>query len=118
MEALQRRWHNHNQLVTAGYLNNTAVKLRAEDGRSVRNVDISMFINDLRMAGIRPAFQRWMPARFSSCGVVEYGSGDTAVIDREDTSATNFMVQDALMQQVFPGERADYAILSSGCAHL
>ena len=26
---------------------NTAVKLRAEDGRSVRNVDISMFINDL-----------------------------------------------------------------------
>ena len=49
LEALQNGVYNHiggdgRELVIT---DNTAVKLRAEDGRSVRNVDISMFINDL-----------------------------------------------------------------------
>lgn len=40
----------------------TALKLRAEDGRSIRNVDISMFINDLPNKRIPDAFPQRMPA--------------------------------------------------------
>ena len=49
LEALQNGVYDHiggdgrELLIT----DETAVKLRAEDGRSVRNIDISMFINDL-----------------------------------------------------------------------
>ncbi|HBN55500.1 MAG TPA: isopentenyl-diphosphate delta-isomerase, partial [Lachnospiraceae bacterium] len=49
LEALQNGVYNH----IAGdgrefvITDDTAVKLRAEDGRSIRNVDISLFINDL-----------------------------------------------------------------------
>lgn len=85
----------------------TAVKIRSEDGRSIRSTDISAFIKDL--PGGRDT------CRFST----EDASGSTSqaanvieaieaqsrllLID-EDTSATNFMVRDELMQRVIRRE--------------
>ena len=49
LEAIQMGIYNHISGDGREFVitNNTAIKLRAEDGRSVRNVDISLFINDL-----------------------------------------------------------------------
>ena len=49
LEAIQSGVYNHIEGDGREYVitDETAVKLRAEDGRSVRNVDISLFINDL-----------------------------------------------------------------------
>lgn len=41
---------------------NTAVKLRSEDGRFIKDVDISLFINDLPNKKIPVVSLRWMPA--------------------------------------------------------
>ena len=49
LEALQTGVYNHIAGDGREYVitDNTAVKLRAEDGRGIRNVNISMFIKDL-----------------------------------------------------------------------
>lgn len=48
LEALQTGVYNHIAGDGREYVitDNTAVKLRAEDGRGIRNVDISMFIKE------------------------------------------------------------------------
>jgi len=83
----------------------SAVKIRAEDHRSIHQVDISPFISTL-------------PGdRQTSCFTTENASGSTSqaaniiealecgsrclLID-EDTSATNFMIRDKRMQQLVP----------------
>ena len=81
----------------------TAVKLRAEDGRSIRQVDISMFIRDLPNRKDTACFSTEDASGSTSQAVgviegVEAGCG-LFLID-EDTSATNFMVRDEFMQQV------------------
>lgn len=81
----------------------TAVKLRAEDGRSVRNVDISLFINDLPNKKDTSSFTTADASGSTSqaAGLVEsMEAGARVFLIDEDTSATNFMVRDELMQQV------------------
>lgn len=80
-----------------------AVKIRAEDGRSIKRTDISMFINDLPNGRDTRTFSTEDASGSTSQAAnvieaVEAGAG-TFFID-EDTSATNFMVRDELMQQV------------------
>lgn len=80
-----------------------AVKIRAEDGRSIKRTDISMFINDLPNKKDTKAFSTEDASGSTSQAAnvveaIEAGAG-TFFID-EDTSATNFMVRDELMQQV------------------
>lgn len=41
---------------------NTAVKLRSEEGRFIKDVDISLFINDLPNKKIPIVFPHWTPA--------------------------------------------------------
>lgn len=81
----------------------TALKLRAEDGRSIRNVDISLFINDLPNKKDTTKFSTEDASGSTSqaAAVVEGMEADARLflID-EDTSATNFMVRDEFMQQV------------------
>lgn len=81
----------------------TAMKIRAEDGRSIRHTDISMFINDLPNGKDTYAFDTEDASGSTSqaANVIESMEAGTQVflID-EDTSATNFMVRDELMQQV------------------
>lgn len=81
----------------------TALKLRSEDGRLIKDVDISMFINDLPNGKDTYAFDTEDASGSTSqaANVIESMEAGTQVflID-EDTSATNFMVRDELMQQV------------------
>lgn len=81
----------------------TALKLRAEDGRSIRNVDISMFINDLPNKKDTRCFSTEDASGSTSqaAAVIEgIESGSRVFLIDEDTSATNFMVRDDLMQKV------------------
>lgn len=87
---------------------NTAVKLRAEDGRSIRNVDISLFINDLPNKKKTDCFSTMDASGSTSqaAGVIESAEAGTGLllID-EDTSATNFMLRDDFMQEVISREK-------------
>lgn len=80
----------------------TAVTISAEDGRSIKNIDISAFI-------------KWIPNGNPTVFSTEYASGSTSqaanileavdsgsrllLID-EDRSATNFMIRDNLMKEL------------------
>lgn len=80
-----------------------AVKIRAEDGRSIKHTDISMFINDLPNKKDTRAFSTEDASGSTSqaANVVEaMEAGASAFFIDEDTSATNFMVRDELMQRV------------------
>ena len=84
----------------------TAVKISAEDGRSVKNVNISPFI-------------KWLPNGDTSNFSTEHASGSTSqaanimeavnggskllLID-EDKSATNFMIRDSVMKRLIEKE--------------
>lgn len=81
----------------------TAVKIRAEDGRSIRCTDISMFINDLPNGKdtVRFTTEDASGSTSQAANVVEsMEAGTGLLLMDEDTSATNFMVRDELMQQV------------------
>ncbi len=81
----------------------TALKLRSEDGRFIKNVDISMFINDLPNKKDTHDFSTADASGSTSqaAGIVEgIEAGSNLLLLDEDTSATNFMVRDAFMQKV------------------
>lgn len=81
----------------------TAMKMRAEDGRSIRKVDISMFIRNLPNGKNTEAFSTEDASGSTSqaANVVEaMEAGCMTLLMDEDTSATNFMIRDELMQRV------------------
>lgn len=80
-----------------------AVKIRAEDGRSIRRTDISMFINGLPNGKDTTAFvtEDASGSTSQAANVVEsIEAGASLLLIDEDTSATNFMIRDELMQRV------------------
>ncbi|MCI9532779.1 MAG: ABC-ATPase domain-containing protein [Lachnospiraceae bacterium] len=82
---------------------NKAMKIRAEDGRSIKNVDISMFINNLPNGKSTSRFSTEDASGSTSqaTNVIEaMESGSSLLLIDEDTSATNFMIRDELMQRV------------------
>ena len=86
----------------------TAVKLRSEDGRFIKDVDISMFINDLPNKKDTRCFSTLDASGSTSqaAGIAEsMEAGSHLFLLDEDTSATNFMVRDAFMQQVIQREK-------------
>ena len=86
----------------------TAVKLRSEDGRFIKDVDISMFINDLPNKKDTRCFSTLDASGSTSqaAGIVEsMEAGSHLFLLDEDTSATNFMVRDAFKQQVIQREK-------------
>ncbi len=81
----------------------TAVKLRAEDGRSITGVDISLFIRNLPNGRDTTSFTTEDASGSTSqaANVVEaMEAGSRVFLIDEDTSATNFMIRDELMQRV------------------
>lgn len=81
----------------------TAMKIRAEDGRSIKKTDISMFINDLPNGKDTKHFYTEDASGSTSqaANVVEsIEAGTKLLLIDEDTSATNFMIRDELMQRV------------------
>ena len=81
----------------------SAVKVRAEDGRCISNVDISMFIKDLpnNKDTVHFSTQDASGSTSQAANVIEaVTSGAQLLLIDEDTSATNFMVRDELMARV------------------
>lgn len=105
LKALERGVYDHIAGDGREYVitDSTAVKLRAEDGRKITNADISLFINDLPNGADTRRFSTLDASGSTSqaAAIVEsMEAGSRLFLIDEDTSATNFMVRDALMQQV------------------
>lgn len=86
----------------------TALKLRSEDGRFIKDVDISLFINDLPNKKDTRCFSTEDASGSTSqaAGIVEgMEAGSRVFLLDEDTSATNFMVRDVFMQEVIAREK-------------
>lgn len=87
---------------------NTAVKVRAEDGRSIKNTDISLFIDNLPNGKdtIRFTTENASGSTSQAANIVEAieSKSEVLLID-EDTSATNFMIRDDLMQRLVSKEK-------------
>ena len=85
----------------------SAVKVRAEDGRSVAGVDISTFIGRLPGGQSTHAFstQNASGSTSQAAAIVEaIEAGATTLLIDEDTAATNFMIRDRRMQALVPKE--------------
>jgi len=79
----------------------SAVKIRAEDGRSVEKVDISPFINNLPQGKdtVRFSTENASGSTSQAADIIEaLEMGSKLLLIDEDTSATNFMVRDERMQ--------------------
>lgn len=88
--------------------NETAVKIRAEDGRSVTALDISPFINNLPRGKPTTSFSTTCASGSTSqsANILEQlEMGCTALMLDEDTCATNFMYRDHLMGQLVSGTK-------------
>lgn len=86
----------------------TALKLRSEDGRFIKDVDISLFINDLPDKKDTRCFSTEDASGSTSqaAGIIEgMEAGSRVFLLDEDTSATNFMVRDSFMQKVIAREK-------------
>ena len=110
LKALELGVYNHIKGDGREYVitDDTAMKIRAEDGRAVAHVDISPFINHLPNGKDTVDFSTEDASGSTSqaANVVEaVGAGAEALLIDEDTSATNFMVRDALMQSVIAREQ-------------
>jgi predicted ABC-class ATPase len=84
-----------------------AVKIRAEDGRRVEACDVSAFVGPLPGGRGTRAFSSESASGSTSqaANLMEaLEAGARAVLLDEDTSATNFLVRDARMQALVPGE--------------
>ncbi|MBV5260037.1 ATPase [Synechococcus moorigangaii CMS01] len=85
-----------------------AVKIRAEDGRSIVGVDISPFISRLPQDQSTQAFSSHNASGSTSqaTNIIEaLEVGAKVLLLDEDTSATNFMVRDRRMQQLIQKDR-------------
>jgi predicted ABC-class ATPase len=85
-----------------------AVKIRAEDGRSIAGVDISPFINQLPQG--RSTRQFATPnasgSTSQSANIMEaLEAGAKLLLVDEDTAATNFMIRDRRMQQLIAKDK-------------
>lgn len=105
LQALQNGVYNHiegdgRELVIT---DDTAFKLRAEDGRSITGVDISPFIKNLpnKKDTVHFSTEDASGSTSQAANLMEaVEGGSRLLLIDEDTSATNFMVRDRLMAQV------------------
>ena len=109
LQALQNAVYNHiggdgRELVIADA---SAWKLRSEDGRSISGVDISPFIRQLpgRKDTRHFSTEDASGSTSQAANLMEsMESGSSLILIDEDTSATNFMIRDKLMQKVVAPE--------------
>lgn len=110
LKALERGIYNH--IVGDGreyvITDETAFKLRAEEGRSIHEENISMFINNLPTKADTADFttENASGSTSQAANTVEaLAAGSTVLLIDEDTSATNFMVRDGRMAQLVSDEK-------------
>jgi predicted ABC-class ATPase len=85
-----------------------AVKIRAEDGRSIAGVDISPFINQLPQDRSTRQFSTPNASGSTSqaANIMEaLEAGAKLLLVDEDTAATNFMIRDRRMQQLIAKDK-------------
>ena len=109
LKALERGVYDHIAGDGREYVvtDDTAVKIRAEDGRKVTDTDISLFINHLPSGRDTARFSTLDASGSTSqaANIAEALEADSRVLLMdEDTSATNFMVRDELMKSVIEQE--------------
>ena len=81
----------------------TALKVRAEDGRVIINTDISIFINNLPNGKDTKNFctENASGSTSQAANIIEgIESGTKTLLIDEDTSATNLMIRDSIMQKL------------------
>ena len=86
----------------------STVSIRAEDGRSVRGVDLRPFINALPLRRRTDWFDTDDASGSTSqaAAIIEaLEVGATAFLIDEDTAATNFMIRDARMRRLVPSDK-------------
>lgn len=86
----------------------SALKVRAEDGRAITKTDISLFINNLPNGKDTVKFytENASGSTSQAANIVEgIESGTRVFLIDEDTSATNFMIRDNIMQQLVAKEK-------------
>ena len=86
----------------------SAVKIRAEDGRSIQNVDISNFINNLPFEKDTSSFytENASGSTSQACNIMEaVESGSRLLLIDEDTCATNFMVRDVKIHELISKDK-------------
>jgi predicted ABC-class ATPase len=110
LQAIERGVYNHiygdgrEWIVT----NTTSVKIRAEDGRRIDNVDISSFIQNPPMNKNTVNFSTDNASGSTSqaANIIEaIEIGCELLLFDEDTSATNFMIRDERMQRLVAREK-------------
>lgn len=88
--------------------NPAAMKIRAEDGRSIASVDISPFINQLPQGRSTSKFSTTNASGSTSqaANIMEaLEAGTQLLLVDEDTAATNFMIRDRRMQQLISKDK-------------
>lgn len=105
LKALERGVYRHIDGDGREYVltDESAVKIRAEDGRKVTDTDISLFIRNLPNKADTEHFSTLDASGSTSqaAAVIEaYEAGSRVLLIDEDTSATNLMIRDSLMQKV------------------
>ncbi|UCZ54901.1 ABC-ATPase domain-containing protein [Bacillus shivajii] len=110
LQAIERGVYNHELHDGREFVvtDDSAVKIRSEDGRAINKVDISPFINNLPFGKTTSKFTSENASGSTSQAAnimesIEIGA-NLLLID-EDTSATNFMIRDARMQQLVSKEK-------------
>lgn len=110
LEALERGVYNHIAGDGREYVitNQDAMKIRAEDGRSIQNVNIQPFIDHLPGEKDTTHFSTENASGSTSqaANVMEaLESQASLLLIDEDTSATNFMIRDGRMQRLIAPEK-------------
>lgn len=109
LRSLERGVYDHvpgdgRELVVARH---DTVKIRAEDGRRVEQVDVSAFVGELPTGADTTAFRSDNASGSTSqaAGIAEaLEAGAAALLIDEDTAATNLMIRDARMQRLVAKE--------------
>ena len=86
----------------------SALKVRAEDGRAITSTDISLFINNLPNGKDTIKFNTENASGSTSqaANIIEaIESKSKVLLIDEDTSATNFMIRDDIMQRLVVKEK-------------
>ncbi len=89
------------------FTDKTAIKIRTEDGRSVKNADIFNFIRNIPGKTDTHNFSTENASGSTSMASALFEAMETGsklILIDEDTSATNFMIRDARMQKLVQKE--------------
>ena len=86
----------------------SALKVRSEDGRFINNTDISLFINNLPNGKntVKFSSENASGSTSQAANIIEgIESESSLLLIDEDTSATNFMIRDNIMQKLISSNK-------------